>query len=172
MLSRLQSRDLTTFMLLFCLEAFSTCTYGLHALSLRVPQSSHFPTTFQPAPTFLKSFIGSSFLPFDLHLWRFPNVLLLSLFWFKMVIELGYRYRWMYYLTGLLRWLRFGFSPGWVGRSPTGLPPTVQWMLQSGLKNVSPGNTYPASNSAHPHIQQGTREADTRTTSEDLRVAA
>jgi len=46
---------------------------------------------------------------------------------------MGYRYRWMFYLTGLPGWLRFGFSPGWLGRSPTGLPPTAQWLLQSGL---------------------------------------
>lgn len=46
---------------------------------------------------------------------------------------MGYRYRWMYYLTGLPGWIRFGFSPGWLGRSPTGLPPTAQWLLQSGL---------------------------------------
>ena len=46
---------------------------------------------------------------------------------------MGYRYRWMFYLTGLPGWMRFGFSPGWIGRSPTGLPPTAQWLLQSGL---------------------------------------
>ena len=46
---------------------------------------------------------------------------------------MGYRYRWMFYLTGLPGWLRFGFSPGWLGRSPTGLPPTAQWLMQSGL---------------------------------------
>ena len=46
---------------------------------------------------------------------------------------MGYRHRWMYYLTGLPGWIRYGFSPGWIGRSPTGLPPTVQWLLQSGL---------------------------------------
>jgi len=39
----------------------------------------------------------------------------------------------MYYLTGMPGWLRFGYSPGWVGRSPTGLPPTAQWIMQSGL---------------------------------------
>lgn len=39
----------------------------------------------------------------------------------------------MYYLTGLPGWIRFGFSPGWIGRSPTGLPPTAQWLIQSGL---------------------------------------
>ena len=39
----------------------------------------------------------------------------------------------MYYLTGLPGWIRFGYSPGWVGRSPTGLPPTAQWLMQSGM---------------------------------------
>ncbi|MFX1466300.1 MAG: hypothetical protein ACFFA5_07495, partial [Promethearchaeota archaeon] len=43
------------------------------------------------------------------------------------------RYRWMYQMTGLPGWMRFGFSPGWLGRSPTGLPPTAQWIMQSGL---------------------------------------
>jgi len=47
--------------------------------------------------------------------------------------QMGYRYRWMFYLTGLPGWIRYGFSPGWLGRSPTGLPPTAQWLLQSGL---------------------------------------
>jgi len=46
---------------------------------------------------------------------------------------MGYRHRYMYYLTGLPGWIRFGFSPGWIGRSPTGLPPTAQWLMQSGL---------------------------------------
>jgi len=39
----------------------------------------------------------------------------------------------MYYMTGLPGWIRFGFSPGWLGRSPTGLPPTAQWLMASGL---------------------------------------
>ena len=46
---------------------------------------------------------------------------------------MGYRHRYMYYMTGLPGWIRFGFSPGWLGRSPTGLPPTAQWLMQSGL---------------------------------------
>jgi len=46
---------------------------------------------------------------------------------------MGYRHRYMYNMTGLPGWMRFGFSPGWLGRSPTGLPPTAQWLLQSGL---------------------------------------
>jgi hypothetical protein len=46
---------------------------------------------------------------------------------------MGYRHRNMYYLTGLPGWMRFGYSPGWLGRSSTGLPPTAQWLMQSGL---------------------------------------
>ena len=38
----------------------------------------------------------------------------------------------MYYLTGMPGWMRFGYSPGWVGRSPTGLPPTAQYLMQPG----------------------------------------
>ena len=43
------------------------------------------------------------------------------------------RHRWMQKATGLPGWMRFGFSPGWVGRSPSGLPPTAEWIMQSGL---------------------------------------
>lgn len=39
------------------------------------------------------------------------------------------RNRWMYQLTGLPGWMRFGFSPGWVGRSPTGLGPTASYLM-------------------------------------------
>ena len=38
----------------------------------------------------------------------------------------------MYYLTGLPGWMRFGYSPGWIGRSPTGLPPAAQYLTQTG----------------------------------------
>ena len=38
----------------------------------------------------------------------------------------------MYYLTGLPGWMRFGYSPGWVGRSPTGMPPGAQYLMQTG----------------------------------------
>ncbi|NOZ64151.1 MAG: DUF5320 domain-containing protein [Caldiserica bacterium] len=41
----------------------------------------------------------------------------------------GYGHRNMYYLTGLPGWMRFGFSPGWVGRSPTGLGPAAQYLM-------------------------------------------
>ncbi|MEM2926559.1 MAG: hypothetical protein QXO94_03750 [Candidatus Bathyarchaeia archaeon] len=46
---------------------------------------------------------------------------------------MGYRWRRMYYATGLPGWIRFGYSPGWIGRSPTGLLPTAEWILSSGL---------------------------------------
>lgn len=45
----------------------------------------------------------------------------------------GRRNRWMFKMTGLPGWMRYGFSPGWVDRSPTGLPPTAQWLMSSGL---------------------------------------
>ncbi len=44
----------------------------------------------------------------------------------------GNRHRWMYKMTGLPGWIRFGFSPGWADRSPTGLPPAAQWIMQTG----------------------------------------
>lgn len=39
------------------------------------------------------------------------------------------RRRNMYYATGLPGWMRFGYSPGWVGRSPSGLGPCAQYLL-------------------------------------------
>jgi len=41
----------------------------------------------------------------------------------------GRGYRWMYQLTGLPGWMRFGFSPGWVGRSPAGLGPGATYLM-------------------------------------------
>lgn len=38
------------------------------------------------------------------------------------------RRRNMYYATGLPGWMRFGYSPGWVGRSPSGLGPCAQFL--------------------------------------------
>jgi len=35
----------------------------------------------------------------------------------------------MYYATGLPGWMRFGFSPGWVGRSPNGLGPCASYLM-------------------------------------------
>lgn len=41
----------------------------------------------------------------------------------------GYGYRNMYRLTGLPGWMRFGYSPGWVGRSPSGLGPCAEYLM-------------------------------------------
>ena len=41
----------------------------------------------------------------------------------------GYRHRYMYYATGLPGWMRFGFSPGWLGASPTGLGPGATFLM-------------------------------------------
>lgn len=35
----------------------------------------------------------------------------------------------MYYATGLPGWMRFGFSPGWAGRSPAGLGPCATYLM-------------------------------------------
>lgn len=35
----------------------------------------------------------------------------------------------MYRLTGLPGWMRFGFSPGWLWRSPTGLGPAATFLM-------------------------------------------
>ncbi|NCQ30103.1 MAG: hypothetical protein GW802_22220, partial [Armatimonadetes bacterium] len=35
----------------------------------------------------------------------------------------------MYNLTGLPGWMRFGYSPGWVGRSATGLGPCASYLM-------------------------------------------
>ena len=40
------------------------------------------------------------------------------------------RHRWIYHMTGLPGWMRFGFSPGWMGRSPSGLGPAAQYLIQ------------------------------------------
>lgn len=39
------------------------------------------------------------------------------------------RHRNMYYATGLPGWMRFGYSPGWIGRSATGLGPAAQYLM-------------------------------------------
>ncbi len=38
------------------------------------------------------------------------------------------RWRNMYYMTGLPGWMRFGFSPGWVGQSASGLGPGAEYL--------------------------------------------
>ncbi|TKJ29164.1 MAG: hypothetical protein CEE40_09470 [Chloroflexi bacterium B3_Chlor] len=50
------------------------------------------------------------------------------------------RHRWMCYATGLPGWMRFGYSPGWVGRSPTGLGPCATYFMtgQSPMPGAAP----------------------------------
>jgi len=62
----------------------------------------------------------------------------------------------MYYLTGLPGWMRFGYSPGWAGRSPTGLPPMAQHLMQTGqLPQAAPyAAQVPPSESAMPAAAQ------------------
>ena len=38
------------------------------------------------------------------------------------------RHRWLYHATGLPGWMRFGYSPGWAGRSATGLGPCAEYL--------------------------------------------
>ncbi|MBN2265311.1 MAG: DUF5320 domain-containing protein [Candidatus Aminicenantes bacterium] len=39
------------------------------------------------------------------------------------------RHRRLFELTGLPGWMRFGYSPGWEGRSPSGLGPCAQYLM-------------------------------------------
>ncbi len=43
----------------------------------------------------------------------------------------GRGYRWRFWMTGVPGWLAYGFSPGWVGVTPTGLPPFAQWLIDT-----------------------------------------
>ena len=54
------------------------------------------------------------------------------------------RHRNMYYLTGLPGWMRFGYSPGWVGRSPTGMPPGAQYLMTGRWPNPQMAATWQA----------------------------
>jgi len=62
----------------------------------------------------------------------------------------GYRHRYMYYLTGLPGWMRFGFSPGWLGRSPTGFGPCAQYLLTGQWPFPISNATWPATATAFP----------------------
>lgn len=42
---------------------------------------------------------------------------------------MGYGHRNMYYLTGQPGWMRLGYSPGWAGRSRSGLGPCAEYFL-------------------------------------------
>src|SRR4030042_6367891 len=81
------------------------------------------------------------------------------------------RYRRMYELTGLPGWLRFGYSPGGMGRSPPGLGPCAQYLMsgkwptpqmdlawQQGQVPYSPAPGFPMPGFATPHDPWGAAE--------------
>lgn len=41
---------------------------------------------------------------------------------------MGHGYRNMYYATGQPGWMRLGYSPGWAGRSRSGLGPCAEYL--------------------------------------------
>ena len=63
----------------------------------------------------------------------------------------------MYYATGMPGWMRLGYSPGWVGRSPGGLPPTAQYLMTGTWQTPqpqAPGQGIPAGMPAMPTEQE------------------
>ncbi len=44
----------------------------------------------------------------------------------------------MYYATGMPGWMRLGYSPGWVGRTSSGLPPTAQYLMTGTWQTPQP----------------------------------
>ena len=87
----------------------------------------------------------------------------------------GRGHRWMYQVTGLPGWMRFGFSPGWQGRSPTGLGPGASylmtgqcptpqaqayWQAMQARQAPYPFYTAPSTSGATPFTPQMTREQE------------
>ncbi|MBN2206067.1 MAG: hypothetical protein JW742_01565 [Candidatus Aminicenantes bacterium] len=81
------------------------------------------------------------------------------------------RHRRMYQLTGLPGWMRFGYSPGWQGRSPSGLGPCAQYLMQGtwptpqmnsiwggGQVPSPPGEGFPMPGFATPYDPWGAAE--------------
>ena len=50
----------------------------------------------------------------------------------------------MYYMTGLPGWMRFGYSPGWVGRSPSGLGPCAEFLMSGQWPTPQMAAAWPA----------------------------
>jgi len=63
------------------------------------------------------------------------------------------RNRWMYQLTGLPGWMRFGFSPGWIGRSPTGLGPAAQYLMYGTWPNPQMDAAWQAGQMPGPYME-------------------
>jgi hypothetical protein len=49
----------------------------------------------------------------------------------------------MFELTGLPGWMRFGTSPGWEGRSPSGLGPCAQYLMSGSWPTGFPMPGFP-----------------------------
>jgi len=80
----------------------------------------------------------------------------------------GHGNRNMYYQTGLPGWMRFGYSPGWVGRSASGLGPAAEYLMggtwptpqmqaawQSGQAPYGRGGGFPMPGYATPYDPWG-----------------
>jgi hypothetical protein len=81
------------------------------------------------------------------------------------------RHRRMFELTGLPGWVRFGYSPGWQGRSPSGLGPCAQYLMhgewptpemnlawQEGQVPFAPAPGFPMPGFATPYDPWGAAE--------------
>jgi len=60
----------------------------------------------------------------------------------------------MYYATGLPGWMRLGYSPGWFGRNPGGLPPTVQHLRTGTWQTTLPQAQWQGMQTSIPAIPQ------------------
>ena len=85
---------------------------------------------------------------------------------------MGYRHRNMYKITGLPGWVRFGYSPGWVGRSPNALPPTAQWLTESGLlpKYMEWLQQNPTQQGNQPANSQLTKEQEQKMLEQQIKI--
>lgn len=70
----------------------------------------------------------------------------------------------MYYATGMPGWMRFGFSPGWVGRSPTGLGPCATYLMTGNWPTPwgfnAPGAPMTGQNQPQPFYPPASREQE------------
>ena len=60
------------------------------------------------------------------------------------------RHRNMFYATGLPGWMRFGYSPGWVGRSASGLGPCAQFLMSGQWPTPQTGAAWQAMQAGGP----------------------
>ncbi|MEA3301635.1 MAG: DUF5320 domain-containing protein [Pseudomonadota bacterium] len=56
----------------------------------------------------------------------------------------------MYYATGMPGWMRLGYSPGWVGRTSSGLPPTAQHLTTGMWQTPQPQATVAGNQAGMP----------------------